>query len=145
MSKYRKALKNYTTQARTDKMISDIQQILVDFGASGIGFGYKDGRIDSINFQLVVNEQSRLISVPLMVGNVEEVLRQQGIKKKDPKEHAYRVALANTRDWLDAQLAYLATKQVEFAQLFLPYMTNTEGKTLYEVLKDNNFTLGYNE
>lgn len=146
MAEYRKALKNYTTGARIDVMVSDIQKILIDFGAQGIGFGYNDGRISSINFQILIEGNSRLVCVPLLVKNVEEVLRQQGVitRRMDTKtsqDRAYRVAIANVRDWLDSQLAYLATKQVEFAQLFLPYMADASGRTFYELIKEQQFTL----
>lgn len=159
MTKYRKALKNYTTEAKTEKMVADIQQILVDFGATGIGFGYAEGKISSINFQILMEGNSQVVSLPLFADKVHEVLRQQGVfgvkrqkgyNRNDQAtdkelDQAYRTALATVRDWLDAQLAYLQTKQVDFPQLFLPYIQGRDGRTVYEVLKENHFTIGQNE
>jgi hypothetical protein len=43
---YRKAIKNYTTKVPVSRTLSEIQAILLDFGATGIGYEYEgDGRI----------------------------------------------------------------------------------------------------
>ena len=54
---------------------------------------------------------------------------------------AYRVSLANVRDWLDAQLALLSTQMVKFEQIFLPYMTTDNGQSVYERFAGSKFTL----
>lgn len=145
MSKYRKALKNYKTQAQLPKMVSDIQLILLDAGATGISFEYdNDGRFEAIYFKLEIEGQTRLFSVPVMLKSVSEVLRQQ--KQFKNVDHAYRVCVANIRDWLDSQLAYLATQQVKFEQIFLPYMVDPQtGKTVFEVIESNKFSIGVNQ
>lgn len=141
MSKYRKALKNYSTGEGVTKTTTKIHQILLDFGAKGIGYGYDDnGFIESINFKILVDDKEQVVSVPLLVDNVAEVLKQQG--KHRNHNHAYAVALANVRDWLDSQLAYLATKQVKFTQVFLPYMVDsTTGRTIFELVEEKKFIL----
>ena len=54
---------------------------------------------------------------------------------------ARRTAWANIRDWLDAQMALIETGQVKLEEVFLPYMTDTTGKTLYERIQERNFKL----
>ena len=138
--KYRKALKNYTTSIAVSKTLTEIQQILLDFGAKGIGFEYTDnGRIKGIFFKIELNDNDRLVNVPSRVENVIKVLKEQKYYRDD--DHAYRVAMRNIKDWLDAQMAMLATKMVEFPEIFLPYMVSPSGKTLYEVVKTNNYLL----
>lgn len=141
MKKYfRKALKNYTTTQPVTTTISNIQKILIEFGAKGVGFEYNDsGEISGIFFKMIVGENERVINVPLRVERVIELLKRQEQFKDE--EHAYRVALRNVQDWLDAQLALLSTEMVELPEIFLPYMVNSTGKTLYEVIKKTNFLL----
>jgi microsomal dipeptidase-like Zn-dependent dipeptidase len=139
-NKYRKALKNYTSGRRIDKMVGDIQRILAAAGAKGVGFSYDDqGMIEGVHFQMVVNEQSQVINLPFRRENVAEVLKKQGFYKDD--DQSYRVAVANILDWLDAQMALLATEMVEFPEIFLPYMASKDGRTLYEIAKNNQFLL----
>lgn len=142
MNKYRKALKNYTSSVRLDKVINDIQQIILDFGGTGIIIDYTvDQKVESIYFKILIEDQTRVIRVPLHIDKVAGVLKKQKVYKNE--DHAYRVALANVRDWLDAQLAIYSTEMFEFPQIFLPYMQGNDGRTYYEVAKDNKFTLGY--
>jgi hypothetical protein len=40
-----------------------------------------------------------------------------------------------------SQMAILETKMVKIDQIFLPYIVNKDGTTLYELLKNKNFFL----
>ena len=138
MPNYRKALKNYTTNAQVGKMLNDIQQMLADAGATAVSFQYTNGKVSGIMFGIRLKEGENPVGtvVPLLTENVAQVLKTQRYFKND--DHAYRVAIANVRDWLDAQLAMLATQQVKIEQLFLPYMQTSTGKTVYELVKEQN-------
>jgi hypothetical protein len=57
------------------------------------------------------------------------------------EEQARRTAWANIRDWLDAQMALIETEQVKLEEIFLPYMTDRSGKTLFEYMQTNQFKL----
>jgi hypothetical protein len=138
--KYRKALKNYTSAARVDKVENDIKKIILDFGGIGIITDYDDnGWIISLIFKINIDQETRLISIPVDWKKTAGVLKEQKYYKDD--YHAYRVSLANVRDWLDAQLAIYATQMYEFPQIFLPYMMMKEGKSVYDTLKDNKFAI----
>lgn len=140
MEKYRKALKNYTTSKPADNTVKGIQSLLLTFGAKAILFEYEDGGlISGIQFKIEINRNDHGVKVPISWHNTAEVLKRQGFYRDD--YHAYRVALANVECWLDAQLALLSTEMVEFPQIFLPYMTNHQGRTLYEVAKGKDFLM----
>ena len=142
MAQYRKALKNYTTSAPLPNMINKIQGILLDFGALGIGFGYEpdgSGKLSSIIFSIDVGSGQLGVKVPFQWRKVKQVLDEQGYYKND--DQAYRVAVANVKDWLDAQMAFYATNMVEFPQIFLPYINTPSGKTYYEIASENGFQL----
>ncbi len=135
MNKYRKAIKNYSTKARIDLMITDIQSILLGFGATGIGFEYDgEGKISSIGFKVEINDITQTVTVPFLWKETAQVLEKQGFYKNE--DHAYRVSIANVRDWLDAQLALESTKMVKFEQVFLPYIVTNNGQTVFERIND---------
>lgn len=139
-AQYRKAIKNYTTTMRADKIISDIQKLLITMGANGIMFDYdSDGKINGLQFRIVAEGQTMGFKTPLEVDKTIALLKEGRVYKTD--WHGYTVALKNLLDWLDASLAMIQIRMVKVEQLFLPYMINAQGKTLYEVIKDNKFLL----
>lgn len=155
MNKYRKALKNYTSEAKPESTLKNIENILLDFGATGIIWEYDaERKVSAILFKIMIENETRVVNVPLFTGKTKGVLeRQKVIPTRKPYERgyenkmkadwdlAYRVTLANIRDWLDAQLAIYSTEMFEFPQIFLPYMVGQSGRTLYEVVKENKFLI----
>ena len=139
-NKYRKALKNYTTKVPVNRTINEIEQILLQFGATGIGHEYdKEGRIKTINFKINIYEREQRIQIPFRIEKVIEVLVSQKQYRDD--DHAYRVAIRNVKDLLDSQLAFLATDMVSFEELMLPFFCTVDGRTIYEVLEENQLQL----
>lgn len=140
MTEYRKALKNYSTVVPASRTFGEIQQILIDFGARGIGTDLNEqGVITNIHFKIMIKEREQFIKVPLRLDKVIELLRRQN-KFKD-EAHAYRVAMRNVKDLLDAQTAFLATEMVTFEELMLPFFITKTGDTLYEALEKKQFAL----
>jgi len=143
------SLKNYKSDSRNT--FDKIQRILAMNGANKVMFDYKkDGTVESLTFGLEIDGQSRGFRLPAMVENVTEILfggkdRYGNVKEitQAKREQAYRTAWANIRDWLDAQMALVATKQAKIQQIFLPYAVMKDGRTLSEhVESDPNFLLG---
>lgn len=158
MNKYRKALKNYTTKANPEGILKEIENILLDFGATGIIWEYDaDRNVSAILFKILISNETRVINIPLLVGKTKGVLEKQKVipkrnnwnkdyesQMKKDWEHAYRVTLANIREWLDAQMAIYTTEMFEFPQIFLPYMQTADGRTVYDLIKEKQFTIGNN-
>lgn len=124
----------------TNNTFAKIEKILSENNARMIQFDFDDqGRKDCITFSLQIGDQLRGFRLPAMVENVIEIL-YGGVDrynyKKVPtaiqKEQAYKTAWANIRDWLDANMALVKTRQVKMDQVFLPYMINKIGKTVYD-------------
>lgn len=136
------ALKNHTSEGRNT--FEKIQKILAENGAKKVMFDYDNaGKLEAISFALEINGQLIGFKLPAMVENVTQILygnRRRGNKNwgqlleitEMQKEQAYKTAWANIRDWIDAQMALVKTKQVELLQVFLPYAVQKNGKTLYE-------------
>ena len=141
------ALKN--KQSRGANTFEKIQKILSENGARMVMFDYaSDGRIDCLTFSLMIDDNLRGFRMPAMVENVEHILfggvdryNQKKVPTALQKEQAYKTAWANIRDWLDAQMALVKTRQVKVDQVFLPYMIGKDNKTVYEISKLNSALL----
>ena len=69
--------------------------------------------------------------LPANVGGVCEVFKRQKIKAD--MEQAKKTAWRNVRDWVLAQMAFIEAGNATLQEAFLPYLTNKEGQTLYQV------------
>lgn len=147
------ALKNRTSS--TTGTFDKIQRLLAENGATKVMFDYTrdgSGTLEAISFALDINGKSAGFRLPAMVENVFQILypnhNEYRYKRfvKGWREQAYKTAWANIRDWIDAQLALVQTRQVEMAQVFLPYLIMQGGQTLYEkTITNPEFLLGSGE
>ncbi len=140
-------IKNYTTKLSALQCVAKIQESLISHGAVGIQMMYDtDKRISSLAFALPFKENKNLsFQLPCEWRKFQQVLVNQGIKRSNEDEYAYRVAWANLKDWVLAQMALYETEIVTMPQIFLPFMMN-KGKTLYEQIStDSKFLLGSGE
>lgn len=137
------ALKNTYAKLPAQRYISDIQEALVGAGAVGISYGYEGARIVSLMFALDLNGHRLNFQLPVGWRKVQQVLKNEAIGRANDDEYAYRVSWAIMRDWIEAQLAILASETVTMPQLFLPYAIVKGGQTLFEkVVESPNFLLG---
>lgn len=142
------SLKNYTSEGRNT--FDKIQNILSVHGANKVMFDYKDGKVFAITFSLEIDGKVMGFKLPALVENVTEIMfggengwgKPRVITEKN-REQAYKTAWANIRDWIDAQMALVATKQAKVQHVFLPYLVMKGGKTLAETIEVNpSFLLG---
>ena len=78
----------------------------------------------------------------MLPANIEGVLKVFAKQKVKPdREQAERTAWRNIRDWILAQMAFVEAGNVEVDEVFLPYLTDGKGKTLYQVYKDGQLLL----
>ena len=78
--------------------------------------------------------------LPANVEGVRAVFVRQKLKAADGQ--AERTAWRNLRDWVLAQMAIIEARQVEVEQVFLPYLTDRQGRTLYEAYKSGRLAIG---
>jgi hypothetical protein len=139
---------NYTTQIDAFKTISQIQQMLAGAGASAIMTEMDGtGSIVALSFKIKMNDQDIAFKLPTDWRPVLEVLQQDPrvTPKLKTQEQAMRVAWRITKDWVEAQLAFVETMMVTTAQVFLPYAITKSGQTLYEHIgQDPKLLLGGN-
>jgi len=133
-------LLNYTTQIDAFKTISEIQKLLAKAGASAVMSEMdENGNIVALSFKIKLNERDIAFRLPTDWRPVLEVMKQdnrvpRGLKTQ---EQALRVAWRITKDWIEAQVAFIETMMVTTAQVFLPYAVTANGQTLYEYIGQN--------
>ena len=139
------AIKNYTTTINVNKTIGEIQVILSKHGATAIMTEYNNGNVTGLSFKIMTLRGELGIRLPSNTDRVLQVLKNQrknNNQVKDTFEQANKVAWRIIKDWVDAQMAILETEMVEMEQIFLPYVLNNKGKTLYQEFKENQLLLG---
>jgi len=135
------SIKNAYTSQPLDRMIAEIQKTLVEHKAQKIMFDYSDtGKIIGLTFGLEIDGNMIGFKLPAKIKEAEEILKEQNLYSDSKIDHALRVAWANIRDWVSSQMAMIDLGQVKIEQVFLPYMVSGD-KTLYEIMKTNNFAL----
>ena len=60
---------------------------------------------------------------------------------KDTIDQAERVAWRILKDWIEVQMALLDIKMVTAEEIFLPYIIDQSGRTIYERLEEKQFLL----
>lgn len=100
---------------------------------------YSEGEPSSIAFALSLNNTTIGYILPINCEGVGAVLAQQ--KVKTDKAQTRRIAWRNVRDWVLAQLALIEAGNVTADEVFLPYMADKSGATLYQLVKSGRIAL----
>ena len=133
-------LLNYTTKINVYTTLGEIQAQLVKHGARKIMQDYDDaGRIAALTFSINTPVGVRGVRLPANVDAVHKVLTSQ--KVKCDREQAERVAWRIVKDWVEAQMAILESEMVQMDEIFLPYMVNNQGQTLFAAYRNNQLRL----
>lgn len=134
-------IKNYTTKVDSIQSVGEIQAALVKAGASKIMVDYDNSCFPlAVTFALPTQGGLSPFTLIAPVEGTMTVFNRQ--KVKTDRKQAERTAWRNVRDWVLAQLAYMEASNVEAAQVFLPYLTNRDGQTLYQMYQNNQLMLG---
>lgn len=134
-------LLNYTTKIDVFTTLGQIQGMLVKNGAKKILQEYNDdGQISAVSFQINTPQGLQAVRLPANVEAVQRVLTKQ--KVKCDYAQAERVAWRIVKDWVEAQMAILESEMVTLAEIFLPYMTDGKGNTVYSLFASNVLMIG---
>lgn len=134
-------LLNYTTTVDVFKTVAEIQKNLVKHGAKKIVQDYDDdGNIAALSFLIETPLGIRGVRLPANADAVFDVLTKQ--KVRCDREQAERVAWRIIKDWVEAQMAILESAMVRIDEIFLPYMVDDNGRTLYQAYAENRLRIG---
>lgn len=132
---------NYTTKVDVFATLGEIQGQLVKHGAKKIMQDYdNDGHITALSFLIDTPNGPRGVKLPANVDAVRNVLTKQ--KVKCDRDQAERVAWRIVKDWVAAQMAILESEMVQLDEIFLPYMLNDKGQTLFQCYRQNQLSIG---
>lgn len=134
------AIKNYTTSVEVYKSLGEIQEALASHGARKIMVEYDNaGQPVSVTFAIETPYGMRGFVLPANTAGVKEVFNKQKIKTQPGQ--AEKTAWRNVRDWVMAQMAIIEAGQTEMEQVFLPYLTDGHGRTLYQMYQCGQLAL----
>lgn len=136
-------IKNYTTKVSAPQSVAEIVGALAEHGAAKIQQEYTQGKPVSVAFVIDTPAGPRGFKLPSSADRVRAVLATQ--KVKVDAAQAERIAWRILRDWTMAQMAILETEMVAMDQVFLPYMVNSAGETVYELYQSQQLLLGDGE
>ena len=125
------AIKNYTTKVDAYTSIGEIQGALARHGATKIMIDYDNGKPQAIAFGIDTPAGPRGFRLPAAVDGTLRAFANQKIKAD--REQAEMTAWRNVRDWVLAQMALIESCDVPMQQIFLPYMADDRGRTVYEL------------
>ena len=134
-------IKNYTTKVDVYQSLGEIQGALAKNGARKIMIDYDEkGNPVGVTFGINTPQGSLGFLLPANIEGVLKVFAKQKIKTD--RSQAERTAWRNIRDWVLAQMAFVEAGNVEVDEVFLPYLTDGKGRTLYQVYQSGQLLLG---
>lgn len=128
------AILNYTTKVDAARTALEIQRILSKHAATVTTEYGPNSRPSAVLFTLLVAGQSVSFRLPCNVDGVLSALHRDRVESRyRNREHAERVAWRIVKDWVEAQIAVVDAKQVQMAEVFLPYVVmGNNGATLFQ-------------
>ena len=141
-------LYRHTTQIVASKTAAQIAELLGQAGATRINTTYENGKAVGIDFSVTLDGMNMSFRLPIYPEKVLDAMRADGKKRRRSihgagseriAEQAERTAWRVALEWLRAQLAYMASGQVQAQEVFLPYLVTPNGETLYKSLERRQF------
>lgn len=134
------AIKNYSSKVDVYTSLGEIQGALAKGGARKIMIDYDEtGDPIGLTFGLLVEGQILGFQLPANIDGVLAAFKREKIKVD--REQAKRTAWRNIRDWVLAQMAFVEAGNVQADEVFLPYLTDGRGTTLYAAFKNGQLSL----
>lgn len=135
------AIKNYTSEVDAFKSLGEIQGALAKHGARQIMVEYDEqGLPAGITFTIETSQGRRGFLLPANIDGVMVAFREQGVRAD--RQQAMRTGWRNIRDWILAQMAIVEAGMVDVDEVFLPYLTDGRGNTVYSLYAGGQLALG---
>src|SRR5579872_916977 len=81
---------------------------------------------------LLIERERMNFRLPLRWREARRVMTQQDIARACDDDYFYRVPSRILRDWVDVQMALVELEVVQLQEVFLPYIVQKNGQTLFE-------------
>lgn len=136
------------TEIAADRTAAEVSAVLVQAGATSVSVRYAAGKITGMSWTMQVGANELPFAMPARVEPVYKLLksRRSGYidSKLDAKirAQAERVAWRQLLRWIQAQAAMIEVGMVERAEVFMPYMTQADGRTFFEYFQQKQLSAG---
>jgi hypothetical protein len=134
-----------TTEVPAISSIGEITAVLVRAGAREISTTYADGKPAGVRWMMWLYDRAIWFRMPVRTEAVFATLRKRKAGRLDLKgierlrQTAERVAWRQLLMWVKVQMALIELDMVEFAQVFLPYVEDSAGGTMWDAVKGSQF------
>jgi len=136
------AILNYTTKIKSEKTAAEIQAILGRSGAQAVMSEFVDGEVSAISFRLEMSGQLLNFRLPINFDGVLSALKRDSVPRSYVnEEQAKRTAWRIIKDWIQAQMALVDANQADIVEVFLPYMQDNTGSTIYARIKTGGLAM----
>ena len=138
-------IKNYTSSVPADKSILQIEKILIEMGSRNISKEYEGGKVCAISFSIPYGDSVVPFKLPAKKEPIKNIFLKQyrrpsAAQITQCEQQAERTAWKNVKEWVELQATMIKLEQVEFMEVFMPYVYSFEYKqTFFERLKETNF------
>lgn len=137
---------NYSTIIPARRSVAECQDLLADAGASAVGTILEHGQPVGLSFQIATAQGVQTFHLPVSWAKLHKQLEQMdypasavksgAAKRYRTEEHARNVGWRVIKDWLEAQLAMIATEMVSLDEIMLPYLQLENGSSVYQALTE---------
>lgn len=137
-------IKNKTSGIEPSDSMGRIQSLLSKNNARKIMIDYdEEGKPQAISFLMMVNQEPLQFRLTVNVTGLLRAMEKDRTVQNSycTREQAERTAWKNKLEWLELQLAEIATGQADIQELLLGYAITRDGDTLYEKIKSDGTNL----
>ena len=143
----RRTLFMETTSVSAQTTCGEVSQLLIQGGARSISMDYEEGgRIVGMRFLLIVNGVQHAFRMPVRSGPIFKILNgrrksayDRQVNATKDREQSERVAWRQLLRWTQAQMALLDCGMAAAAEVYLPYLIDNDGHTVYELFEESRF------
>lgn len=138
------AILNYTTTVDAFKTVSEIEHILMKHKCKSVMKNFEGDSIESLSFLIDTGYAQIPVRLPAKIDECYKVLQREKKNNrniKSTREQAEKVAWRILKDWTEVQMALLDIEMVKAEEIFMPYIVDKTGRTLFEKLEEKQFFL----
>jgi hypothetical protein len=126
-----------TTNVPVERTVIELTAELVKVGARTINTQYNDlGIVIGMQWILRIDQRDIWFAMPARVDAVYAYLRSRmtgHVNKEKLQAKAERIAWRHLLRWVQAQNAMIQTGMMQAHEVYLPYATTQNGKTMFQV------------
>jgi len=138
-----------STEIEAERTAAEVSMVLVQAGATSVSIRYDTGKIIGMSWTMRIGQNELPFAMPARVKPVYELLKSRrsgsgwldDATKARILAQAERVAWRQLLRWVQAQLAMIEVGMAQRAEVFMQYIQQADGTTLYEWFEQKQLAL----